>query len=184
MNILMNDSRSLAMQNEINITARPVDAAEYLTFMLGEEMFAINILNIKEIIEYGQVTEVPRMPRFIRGVINLRGSVVPVIDMSARFGKTLSKISRKTCVVIIEVKCENEEHIVGVMVDAVNAVLDIEDNQIEPAPTFGANIRNDFIQGMGKVNNQFVIILNVNHVLSMDEMAILASESQGVAHLN
>jgi len=153
------------------------DAGQYLTFMLDAEVFAINILNIKEIIEYGQLTEVPRMPGFIRGVINLRGSVVPVIDLSARFGKSSSEITRKTCVVIIEVMHEDEQHTVGVMVDAVNAVLDIEASQIEPAPSFGANIRNDFIQGMGKVENKFVIILDVNYVLSMDEMATLAAVS-------
>jgi purine-binding chemotaxis protein CheW len=156
-----------------------VPSAQYLTFMLGAEVFAINILNIKEIIEYGQLTEVPRMPEFIRGVINLRGAVVPVIDLSARFGKSASEITRKTCVVIIEVPFDDEQHTVGVMVDAVNAVLDIEASEIEPAPTFGANIRNEFIQGMGKVENKFVIILDVNYVLSMGEMATLAAVSQG-----
>ncbi len=153
------------------------DATQYLTFVLGAEVFAINILNIKEIIEYGQLTEVPRMPSFIRGVINLRGSVVPVIDLSARFGKSASLVTRKTCVVILEVMFEDEQHTVGVMVDAVNAVLDIEANQIEPAPTFGANIRSEFIQGMGKVEGKFVIILDVNYVLSMEEMATLAAVS-------
>jgi purine-binding chemotaxis protein CheW len=143
--------------------------------MLGKEVFAINILSIKEIIEYGQMTEVPKMPDFIRGVINLRGSVVPVIDLSARFGKAASNITRKTCVVIVEVSLEDEMHTVGVMVDAVNAVLEIEASQIEPPPTFGAQIRNDFIAGMGKVDERFVIILDVNHVLSMDEMAMIVS---------
>jgi purine-binding chemotaxis protein CheW len=155
--------------------ADKADVAQYLTFELGTEVFAINILNIKEIIEYGQVTEVPRMPNFIRGVINLRGAVVPVIDLSARFGKASSTVTRKTCVVILEVIFEDEQHIVGVMVDAVNAVLDIADNQVEPAPTFGANIRSDFIKGMGKVEGKFVIILDVSYVLSMDEMATLVS---------
>ncbi len=162
-------------RNELVVTA---DSAQYLTFMLGTEVFAINILNIKEIIEYGQLTEVPRMPGFIRGVINLRGAVVPVIDLSARFGKHGSEVTRKTCVVILEVVYEDEQHVVGVMVDAVNAVLDIGTDQIEPAPTFGANIRSEFIQGMGKVEGRFVIILDVNYVLSMDEMATLASVSQ------
>lgn len=147
---------------------------QYLTFMLGGEIFAIGILRIKEIIEYGQLTEVPRMPEFIRGVINLRGSVVPVIDLGARFGKQPSNISRRTCVVIIEIEHEGEQQVVGVMVDAVNEVLDIPPEQVEPAPNFGANIRADFIQGMGKVEGKFVIILNVNHVLSLDEMSTLA----------
>ena len=154
---------------------------QYLTFMLGGEVFAIGILSIKEIIEYGQLTEVPRMPSFIRGVINLRGAVVPVIDLGSRFGKQASAVSRRTCIVIIEVIHEDEQHVVGVMVDAVNEVLDIAPNEIEPAPSFGAKIRADFIQGMGKVNGKFVIILNVDHVLSLDEMSSLAGVGSGTA---
>jgi purine-binding chemotaxis protein CheW len=158
---------------------------QYLTFMLGSEIFAIGILNIKEIIEYGQLTEVPRMPDFIRGVINLRGAVVPVIDLSSRFAKQLSTISRRTCIVIIEVLYEEEQHIVGVMVDAVNEVLEIPPEEVEPAPSFGAKIRADFIRGMGKVDGKFVIILDVDHVLSLDEMSNLAGvASQNITQLN
>ena len=153
---------------------------QYLTFMLSGEVFAIGILSIKEIIEYGQLTEVPRMPASIRGVINLRGSVVPVIDLAARFGKTPSNVSRRTCIVIIEIEHENEHQVVGVMVDAVNEVLDIPAGEIEPAPSFGARIRADFIRGMGKVDGKFVIILNVDHVLSLEEMADLAGVGSAV----
>jgi purine-binding chemotaxis protein CheW len=153
---------------------------QYLTFMLGGEVFAMGILAIKEIIEYGYLTEVPRMPDFIRGVINLRGAVVPVIDLNARFGKQPTQVARRTCIVIIEVATsEDEKQDVGVIVDAVNEVLEIPAAEVEPAPSFGANIRADFISGMGKVNERFVIILDVNHVLSLDEMAALA----GVSHV-
>ncbi len=152
---------------------------QYLTFMLGGEVFAIGILSIKEIIEYANLTEVPRMPEFIRGVINLRGAVVPVIDLGARFGKPMSAVSRRTCIVIIEVEHEGEQQVVGVMVDAVNEVLDIEAGEIEPPPSFGARIRADFIRGMGKVEGKFVIILNVDHVLSLDEMSTLAGMGTG-----
>ena len=151
---------------------------QYLTFILGREVFAINILNIKEIIEYGNLTEVPKMPAFIRGVINLRGAVVPVIDMAARFDKPSSEITRKTCIVIIEVAHEDTTQVVGVMVDTVNEVLDIEQSEIEPPPSFGAHIRADFIEGMGKINDRFVIILNVNKVLSVDEIAVLAGAGE------
>ncbi len=154
---------------------------QYLTFMLSGEVFAIGILRIKEIIEYGNLTEVPRMPEFIRGVINLRGAVVPVIDLGSRFGKQASSVSRRTCIVIIEVEHEGEQQVVGVMVDAVNEVLDIAPAEIEPAPSFGAKIRADFIRGMGKVDGKFVIILNVDHVLSLDEMSSLAGENTGMA---
>ena len=154
------------------------DQQQYLTFMLGGETYAMGILAIKEIIEYGNLTEVPRMPQFIRGVINLRGAVVPVIDMSARFGKQATQVTRRTCIVIIEVATGDETQDVGVMVDAVNAVLEIPPQEIEPPPTFGANIRADFIKGMGKVNGKFVIILNIQQVLSVDEMATLSDIEQ------
>lgn len=161
-----------------------LDQHQYLTFMLGGETYALGILSIKEIIEYGNLTEVPRMPDFIRGVINLRGAVVPVVDLSARFGKPASQVTRRSCIVIVEVAgtqdAGNDTQVVGVMVDAVNAVLEIPAGEIEPPPTFGAKIRADFMRGMGKVAGKFVIILDANHVLSVDEMASLA----GVAVAN
>lgn len=147
--------------------------SQYLTFLLGGEMFAIPILNIKEIIEYGNLTTVPMMPAFIRGVINLRGSVVPVVDLAVRFGRKTSDITRRTCIVIIEIESGDEKQDVGVVVDTVNEVLEIPRNEVEQAPSFGARIRADFIRGMGKINGKFVIILAVNHVLSIDEMAML-----------
>jgi purine-binding chemotaxis protein CheW len=150
------------------------EEAQYLTFMLGGEMFAIGILGIKEILEYGQLTSVPMMPAFVRGVINLRGAVVPVVDLSARFGRQNSEVSRRSCIVIIEAESEDGTQDVGLMVDAVSAVLEIPANEIEPPPSFGARIRADFISGMAKVNGKFVIVLNVDRVLSVDEMAMLS----------
>lgn len=148
------------------------DQQQYLTFNLGGEVFAIGILAIKEIIEYGHLTEVPMMPEFISGVINLRGAVVPVVDLSARFGRAETAITRRTCIVIVEVEAGGERQDVGVIVDAVNEVLEILLQDIEPAPAFGARIRSDFISGMGKVEGKLVIVLNVNRVLSVDEMAM------------
>lgn len=162
-----------------------LDQHQYLTFMLGGETYAMGILAIKEIIEYGNLTEVPRMPSFIRGVINLRGAVVPVIDLSARFGKAATTVTRRTCIVIVEVAdgnaTQHDTQVVGVMVDAVNAVLEIPAAEIEPPPSFGAHIRADFMSGMGKVSGKFVIILNIHHVLSVDEMAALAGTVNGDA---
>ncbi|HJV80261.1 MAG TPA: chemotaxis protein CheW [Noviherbaspirillum sp.] len=149
------------------------DHAQYLTFMLGGEMFAIGILAIKEIIEYGGLTEVPMMPECIRGVINLRGAVVPVMDLSARFGKAVTAVTKRTCIVIVEVDNGDAQQVVGVVVDAVNAVLEIPHSEIEPAPSFGARIRTDFIAGMGKVNGRFVILLNVDNVLSTEDLGAL-----------
>ena len=150
--------------------AAAADRQQYLTFMLGREVFAVSILRIKEIIEYGQLTVVPMMPEFIRGVINLRGAVVPVMDLMARFGQDSSALSKRTCVVILEIELEGETQDVGILVDAVNEVLEIAGSEVEPAPRFGTNIRADFISGMGKVNGRFVIILDLNRVVSSGEL--------------
>ena len=147
---------------------------QYLTFLLGGEMFAVGILNVKEIIEYGNLTEIPMMPPFIRGVINLRGSVVPVIDLSARFGHAQSQVGKRTCIVIVEVTENDLRHDIGIMVDAVSEVLEIPSSEIEPPPSFGARIRADFIHGMGKVAGKFVILLNIDRVLSTDDIALLS----------
>ncbi len=151
------------------------ESHQYLTFLLGGEMYAVGILNVKEIIEYGNLTEIPMMPAFIRGVINLRGAVVPVIDLTARFSGKVSEVQRRTCIVIIEVSQDGVKHDIGIMVDAVSEVLEIPASDIEPPPSFGAKIRTDFIAGMGKVAGKFVIILHIERVLSVDEMAMLTS---------
>jgi purine-binding chemotaxis protein CheW len=153
--------------------AQALNVKQYLTFLLAGETFGIGILCIKEIIEYAGLTEVPLMPPSIRGVINLRGAVVPVLDLAVRFGKVPGEVTKKTCVVIVEVHTEEERHIMGVVVDAVNAVQKIAEADIEPAPGFGAKIRTDFIEGMGKVNGKFVILLNVSQVLSVQELGAL-----------
>ena len=154
---------------------------QFLTFLLGGEPFAINILVIKEIIEYGSLTSVPLMPDFIRGVLNLRGQVLPVIDLAARFGRAPAEIARRTCIVIIEMDNDGEKQDVGVVVDSVSEVMDIAQSAIQPAPAFGAKIRADFIEGMVELNGRFIIILNVDRVLSLDEMALLASLEEGSA---
>jgi len=153
--------------------------SQYLTFSLGGEMFAVGILNVKEIIEYGHLTEIPMMPTFIRGVINLRGSVVPVIDLSARFGGKTTEVSRRTCIVIIEVVDQDFRSDIGILVDAVSEVLEIPASEIEPPPSFGAKIRADFIFGMGKVSGKFVIILNIDKVLSVEKIAMLTGTAAG-----
>ncbi len=161
-----------------NALTQALGEQQYLTFLLGGEMFAIEILNIREIIEYGALTTVPMMPPFIRGVINLRGAVVPVIDLSVRFARAPVEVTRRTCIIIIEINNAGEKQDIGVVVDSVSEVLDIPANMIEPPPSFGARIRTDFIQGMGKVNDCFVIILNVHNVLSVEEMAQMTQTAQ------
>ena len=144
---------------------------QYLTFTQGAETFALGILNVREIIGYAGVTEVPMMSDCIRGVINLRGAVVTVMDLAARFGRPSSSVTRRTCIVIVELDDGDERHVVGVLVDAVSAVLEIDRADIEPPPTFGAKIRNDFIAGMGKVGDRFVILLDIGKVFSVPEIA-------------
>jgi purine-binding chemotaxis protein CheW len=170
-------SQSLTHSKQRLANAADDSPQQYLTFSLGGEVFALGILNVKEIIEFGNITEIPMMPAFIRGVINLRGAVVPVIDLSARFGGSSSTVSRRTCIVIVELGSGEDRQDLGVIVDAVNEVLEIPRTEIEPPPSFGAKIRADFIQGMGKVEGHFVIILNVERVLSTEEIAMLASMS-------
>jgi purine-binding chemotaxis protein CheW len=159
-----------------DIAGAQIDAGErgqYLTFSLASELFAVGILVIKEIIQYGQPTTVPLMPNYIRGVINLRGAVVPVIDLYARFGRGAAEVGKRTCIVIIEVTYEGDSHDIGIMVDAVSAVIEIAADQIEPPPTFGSTVRTDFIEGMGKLNDQFVIILDVARTFAVSELAAL-----------
>jgi purine-binding chemotaxis protein CheW len=152
---------------------------QYLTFMLGDEMFAIGILAIREIIEYGDLTEVPMTPPFIRGVINLRGAVVPVVDLAIRFGDAPRDTTKRTCIVIVEMESERGRQEMGVVVDAVSEVLEISHTDIEPPPDFGARIRADFIAGMGKIGGKFVVILDVGRVLALDEIAIASALAEG-----
>ncbi len=149
--------------------------SQFLTFLLGGDVFAINILNIREILEYSPLTSVPMTPNFIAGVLNLRGSVVPIINLALRFDKPDAEITKRTSIVIVEITHEDQKLEIGVIVDIVNEVIEIP--EIEAAPSFGASIRTDFIEGMGKVNDAFTIILNLNHVLSVDELSML-QESQ------
>lgn len=170
--------------HSLTTSRRLAEQSQYLTFSLRTEMFAIGILSIREIIEYGQLTEVPMAPAFIRGVINLRGAVVPVIDLSVRFGRPSTDNTKRTCIVIIEVSGDNDrQHSMGIVVDSVSEVLEINPADVEPPPAFGSHIRNDFIQGMGKVDGRFVVLLNVDRILSLDEVTVLSALKQEESRL-
>jgi len=171
----------------VEITVRQQDKAalaasqpprQYLTFTLRGEMYAVETLSVKEIIEYGPPTVVPMMPPSVRGVINLRGAAVPVFDLGIRFGTGPTEAQRRSCIVIVEsTEGAGEDgtggHVFGLIVDAVSAVLEIAAADIEPPPAFGARIRSDFIAGMGKVEGRFVILLEIGRVLSADELAAM-----------
>ena len=148
---------------------------QYLVFTLGGEVFAIDILQIREIIEVGEITEVPMTPPTVRGVINLRGAVVPVIDLNARFGHGPSAVGKKTCVVIFDAERDGTRADLGLMVDAVSEVVDIPSDAIEPPPAFGSVVRRDFIRGIGKLGDRFVILLDPEKAFDVEEMAQLCA---------
>jgi purine-binding chemotaxis protein CheW len=160
--------------------AIPITVLQYLTFSLGDEVFAMDIRMVREIIQFGTVTVVPLMPLFVRGVINLRGAVVPVIDLKARFQRDRSSVGKKTCVIIFDSSYEGEKVQLGLMVDAVSEVIDISSAQIEPPPHFGSTIQRDFISGMGRVDGAFVVIIEPDRALNVEEMATLAEQSQTI----
>jgi purine-binding chemotaxis protein CheW len=152
--------------------------AQYLTFWLGEEVFGMDIRTVREIIQCGPMTTLPLMPGFVRGVINLRGAVVPVIDLHARFGRPAAKVGKKSCIVIFDSVRSGERVELGLLVDAVSEVIKISASQIEPPPDFGTAVRRDFIRGMGKVATRFVIILEPDRALDVHEMADLCESAQ------
>jgi purine-binding chemotaxis protein CheW len=149
---------------------------QYLTFFVGDETFAMEISVVREIIQYNALTPVPLMPECVRGVINLRGAVVPVIDLKARFGWSKSTIGKKTCIIIFDSIGEQSERIeLGLMVDAVSEVLDLAPSQVETAPQFGGAIRRDFMRGVGKVNGRFVVLLDPAQALNIEDMTHAAA---------
>ncbi len=145
---------------------------QYLTFVLSGETFALEIQAIKEILQFGELTVVPFMPAFIRGVINLRGKVVPVVDLNSRFGRGSTKIARRTSIVIVKLDddIDSDAPFIGIMVDAVNEVVEIAEAELEATPEFGGSLRVDFISGMAKHLGRFIVVLNLARVLSIDEM--------------
>ena len=150
---------------------------QYLSFTLGDEVFAMDIRTVREIIQHATLTVVPLMPPFVRGVINLRGSVVPVIDLQSRFGRGRAVVGKKTCTIVFDASSEGEKLELGLLVDAVSEVITIPADQIEPPPQFGTTIRREFIQGLGKVHGNFIVILEPSRALDVDEMAAMAQQA-------
>lgn len=144
---------------------------QYLTFSLGKEVFALGIATIKEILRNVQIATVPLMPAHMRGVINLRGAVVPVIDLAVLFDREPLLGTKRTSVIVLEITDDDEVLDIGIMVDAVSAVIEIGDERIEPAPSFGTPVRAEFIDGLGKLDEGFVIILNAERTFSLRQMA-------------
>ncbi len=163
-----------AARAQVLAAERPAVDGQYLTFSLQGEIFGLEILRVREIIGYTQPTEIPLMPAFVHGVINLRGSVVPVIDLAQRLGRGATELKARTCIVIVEVDAADAAQPMGILVDAVDAVLDIGADAIEPAPAFGSGLRAQFIRGMARREQGFIVLLDVGRVFALDELAALA----------
>ncbi len=151
---------------------------QYLTFNLGEEEFALEIAAVREVLDMTSITKVPRTPIFMRGVINLRGNVVPVIDLRQILGMDAARIRDNDCIVIVEVGMDGERIQLGAMADSVQEVIDLDDRQIDPPPRLGTRLRTDFIKGMGKKDDAFIIILDIDRVLSDEVLEMLKQNSE------
>jgi purine-binding chemotaxis protein CheW len=151
-----------------------VEQRQYLTFLLADEEYAISILQVKEIIEYDTVTTVPKTPRWVRGVINLRGSVVPVVDLAVKFALEQKPVTKTTCIVIVETQFEGQNTTIGVMADAVSQVMDLTADDIQAVPEFGTRVKVDYLLGMAQLGRKFALLLDVDKVLSTEELLNLS----------
>jgi purine-binding chemotaxis protein CheW len=155
------------------------DTRQYLTFQLEEEVFGLDVSHVREILEFTTVTKVPKTPDYMRGVINLRGSVVPVLDMRLKFGLIQTEKTVNTCIIVVEVSFEDEHTIIGALVDSVEEVFELEPEQIEPAPKIGTQLKTEFIKGMGKRDDHFIIILNIDKIFSSEDLTPVLDTGTG-----
>ena len=152
------------------------ETVQYLTFKLDDEIFALDVSKVREILEITNITKVPQTPDYMRGVINLRGSVVPVIDMRLKFGMTETNQTVNTCIIVTEVNMDGDTTVLGTLADSVQEVVEMEPDNIEPAPHIGTKLNTAFIKGMGKVDADFVMILDIDKVFSADELSDMSQE--------
>ena len=160
-------------ENTVHLPVVDSRVGKYLSFYVGPEEFAIAVLGVREIMGMQDITAVPHTPVYVKGIINLRGKVVPVVDLRLKFGMTIAEKTVNTCVIIVEVEMEGEKVVMGAMADAVQEVLDLEPDQIEPPPRIGTKLNTDFIRGMGKHADQFIIILDIDKVFTIDELELV-----------
>ena len=160
--------------DETNVTS----SQQYVTFNLADELFGVEVSRAREILSLTPVTKVPQTPDYLLGVINLRGQVVPVVDMRLKLGLPAGEETEDTCIIVIEVQVDDEVLVVGALADAVREVMEIRDDQIEPPPRLGTKLNIEFINGMGKVDEQFMILLNIDRIFSGKELAVVQDASQ------
>ena len=152
------------------------EARQYLTFRLGDEVFATDVAKVREVLDLTAITAIPRTPEFMAGVINLRGTVVPVVDFRLCFGMSKTESTRNTCIVVVEVVLDEEPIVIGALADSVEEVVDLEPDQIEAAPRIGTRIQTDFIRGMGKRDAQFIMILDIDRVFSTEQLEAIRTQ--------
>jgi purine-binding chemotaxis protein CheW len=152
----------------------------YLSFKLGDELFAANVENVLNILEMHPITKVPHSPDYLKGVINLRGNVLPVTDMRIKFGLPEIEVTKDTCILVLNVNIEGENVMLGAMVDSVKEVLEVESSKVEPPPTIGAKYKSEFINGMWMVNDEFIMLLNLDLVFTSNEIAFLSKDLEEV----
>ena len=156
------------------------ETIQYLTFKLGDELFGVDVSKAREVLDYSEVTHVPQMPGYMLGVINLRGSVVPVINLRKKFGLVDTEQTIDTCIIVIEIEIDGDVIVVGTMVDAVQEVLDLTEAQIEPPPRLGTKLNTEFIKGMGNIDGQFLIILDIDRVFTAEELSVIEGPEKEV----
>lgn len=149
------------------------EVTQYLTFKLAEEIFGVDVSQVQEILELTPITRIPQTPPFMKGVINVRGKVVPIVDLRLKFGMEEQESTVDTCIVVVEVAMEGETVVLGAVADSVDEVIDQQPDQIEPPPRIGTNLNTDFIKGMGKRDDHFIIILDINKIFSTAEITIV-----------
>jgi purine-binding chemotaxis protein CheW len=154
-------------------TAGIIETTQYLTFKLENEVFALDISKVREVLDFTTITKVPRTPEFMRGVINLRGSVVPVVDLRLKFGMSKTEKTVNTCIIITEVTVDGDTTILGTLADSVQEVMNLETDHIEPAPKIGTKLNVGFIKGMGKQGEHFTIIIDIDKIFSTEELALV-----------
>jgi purine-binding chemotaxis protein CheW len=164
-----------------NISER-VNSGQYLTFRLGEEVFAVDVAKAREVLDLTAVTRVPGTPKFMLGVINLRGGVVPVIDLRLKFGMPAAERTRETCIIVLDLTLDGETTTVGAVADSVREVLDLDSSQIEPPPRIGTRLKTEFIRGMGRIDDsRFLILLDIDRVFSSEELALVQAVGEETA---
>lgn len=156
------------------------ETRQYLTFKLGDEVFATDVAKVREVLDFSAITKIPRTPEFMSGVINLRGNVVPVVDLRLCFDMSKTEKTVNTCIVVVEMMVDGEANVIGALADSVEEVIDLEPDQIQPPPRIGIHVRTDFIKGMGRRDTQLIMILDMDRVFSVEDLSPRVAEASAV----